>query len=486
MRTLHDGDQRGDFPRDLTYADAFLVPQLSEVSSRFSVSLVPDEPTRATLPIVSANMNAVTGPRLAASLARRGGLGVLPQDLSAQELDTGIRWVKAQPVRFDTPITLPEHALVAEALGLVTPTPGQALIVLTADGDILGIVPAPALAGVPRDTTLGTIAEREWLSLNAEELDTPRAAFDALAAADVDFAPVLNRGRLIGSLNRDSALRAVLYDAHTDTQGQLAIAAAIGINGDPVLRATALAEAGVDLLVLDTAHGHQRSMLATIEAVADQGLGIPIVAGNVVTGQAVRDLVSAGADIVKVGVGPGAMCTTRMMTGVGRPQLSAVLDTAEVAAQAGVGVWADGGISHPRDVALALAAGATSVMIGSWFAGTLESPGELRFSADGSAYKTNFGMASEAAVRARFARLDPFERAKKLMFSEGISESRVAVSPESPSVEDVVDRIVAGVRSACTYAGAATLAEFRERAVLGVQTASGYAEGQAKPVIVAR
>ncbi|MEB4614193.1 GuaB1 family IMP dehydrogenase-related protein, partial [Leucobacter sp. M11] len=407
----------------------------------------------------------------------------LPQDLSAQELDTGIRWVKAQPVRFDSPVTLPDTASVAHALALVTPTPGQAIIVMNAAEEIVGIVPAVALPGVPADTPIAQIAAREWLSLNAEQLDTPRAAFDALAAADVDFAPVLDHGRLVGSLNRDSALRAVLYAPHTDADGRLAIAAAIGINGDPVQRATALAEAGVDVLVLDTAHGHQNSMLAAIEAVADQGLGVPIVAGNVVTGQAVRDLVSAGADIVKVGVGPGAMCTTRMMTGVGRPQLSAVLDTAAVAAKAGVGVWADGGISHPRDVALALAAGATSVMIGSWFTGTLESPGELRFGPDGSAYKTNFGMASEAAVRARFARLDPFERAKKLLFSEGISESRIAVDPQHPSVEDVIDRIVAGVRSACTYAGARTLTEFRDRAVYGVQSASGYAEGQAKAII---
>jgi IMP dehydrogenase len=189
-------------------------------------------------------------------------------------------------------------------------------------------------------------------------------------------------------------------------------------------------------------------------------------------------LIAAGADIVKVGVGPGAMCTTRMMTGVGRPQFSAVLECAAAARELGKHVWADGGVRHPRDVALALAAGASSVMIGSWFAGTYESPGDLHTDPDGRQYKESFGMASARAVANRTSGETPFDRARKALFDEGISTGRQYLDPLRPGVEDLIDVITAGVRSACSYAGAADLAELHERALVGVQSASGYAEGR--------
>ncbi|MBI0382672.1 IMP dehydrogenase, partial [Streptomyces albiflaviniger] len=182
--------------------------------------------------------------------------------------------------------------------------------------------------------------------------------------------------------------------------------------------------------------------------------------------------------IVKVGVGPGAMCTTRMMTGVGRPQFSAVLECAAEARKFGKHIWADGGIRHPRDVAMALAAGASNVMIGSWFAGTYESPGDLQHTADGRPYKESFGMASARAVRNRTSEESAYERARKGLFEEGISTSRMFLDPARPGVEDLIDSIVAGVRSSCTYAGAGSLEEFHERAVVGVQSAAGYAEGK--------
>ncbi|NUR47747.1 MAG: GuaB1 family IMP dehydrogenase-related protein, partial [Hamadaea sp.] len=200
-----------------------------------------------------------------------------------------------------------------------------------------------------------------------------------------------------------------------------------------------------------------------------------------VTAEGVRDLVEAGADILKVGVGPGAMCTTRMMTGVGRPQFSAVLDCAAAARDLGKTVWADGGVRHPRDVALALAAGAANVMIGSWFAGTYESPGDLYTDAEGRRYKESFGMASARAVSARTADDSPFDRARKAVFEEGISTAKMYLDPQRPGVEDLLDEIVAGVRSACTYAGARTLEEFHSRAIIGVQSSAGYAEGMPLP-----
>jgi IMP dehydrogenase len=208
---------------------------------------------------------------------------------------------------------------------------------------------------------------------------------------------------------------------------------------------------------------------------------VPVAAGNVVSAEGVRALVEAGADIVKVGVGPGAMCTTRMMTGVGRPQFSAVLECAAAARALGRHVWADGGVRYPRDVALALAAGASSVMVGSWFAATYESPGDLHLDADGRAYKESFGMASARAVANRTSTDTAFDRARKGLYEEGISSSRMYLEPDRPGVEDLIDQICAGVRSACTYAGATDLATLHERAVVGVQSPAGFHEGRPLP-----
>ncbi|MGA9277182.1 IMP dehydrogenase, partial [Ilumatobacter sp.] len=243
-------------------------------------------------------------------------------------------------------------------------------------------------------------------------------------------------------------------------------------------RAAQLVAMGADVLVIDTAHGHQTRTLSAIEAVRSAVGNAKIVAGNVVTAEGTRQLIEAGANVVKVGVGPGAMCTTRMMTGVGRPQFSAVLECADEASRIGGHVWADGGVRFPRDVALSLAGGAANVMIGSWFAGTFESAADSQTDTDGRLYKESFGMASNRAVKNRTRAESDFDRARKELFEEGISTSRMYLDPERPGVEDIIDQIVAGVRSACTYAGAATVTEFHDRAVVGVQGAAGYDEGR--------
>ena len=288
-------------------------------------------------------------------------------------------------------------------------------------------------------------------------------------------------GSLGGVLTRTGAVRAGIYSPAVDAGGRLRIAAAMGINGDVTAKARALIEAGVDALIVDTAHGHQLKMLAAVTAIAALDSGIPLVAGNVVSAEGTRNLIEAGAAIVKVGVGPGAMCTTRMMTGVGRPQFSAVLECAAAAREHGAHVWADGGVRHPRDVALALVAGASNVMIGSWFAGTYESPGDLLVDREGQRYKESYGMASKRAVAARTIGDSAFDRARKALFEEGISTSRMALDPTRGGVEDLLDHITAGVRSTCTYVGAGTIAELHERAVLGVQSAAGFAEGHPLP-----
>jgi IMP dehydrogenase len=467
---------------DLTYSDVFLVPSRSGVTSRLDVSLAPDDGSGASVPLVSANMNSITGPRLATTLARRGGLGVLPQDLHLQDLDEAIRWVKAQSPRFDTPYDFSPDDSVADALAVLPPVAGHGVVLHDSHGEYVGCIAAERLATALADARLGDLVHGGLASLDADDVDSPRRAFDLMVDAGIDFAPVLEHGSVIGTLSRRSALRGTIYEPNVDGDGRLRVAAAIGINGDVAAKATALVGAGVDMLVIDTAHGHQEGMIRAVSIVRDLGLDVPIVAGNIVTADAVADLVDAGADVLKVGVGPGAMCTTRMMTAVGRPQFSAVLETSDAARELGAKVWADGGVRYPRDVALALAAGAASVMIGSWFAGTIEAPGTLRRDASGRMYKESWGMASTKAVRERFDRLSPYELARKELFAEGISSSSIYLDPLRPSLEDLLDMITSGVRSSFTYAGARSIEEFRERALVGVQSAAGYEEGKALPV----
>ncbi len=464
---------------DLTYSDVFLIPSQSDVTSRLDVSLAPGDGTGTSIPIVSANMNSVTGPRLAGSLARRGGLGVLPQDMHLDDLQAAIRWVKDQSVAFDAPLVLSPDDTVSTALTRVPAIQGQGFVIQDSDGTYHGSILATRLATALPDARLGDLIHGRTPALDEADVTDARHAFDLMTERDLDFAPVLNDGRVVGTLSRTSALRSTLYQPAVDADGRLKVAAAIGINGDTKAKALALAAAGVDVLVIDTAHGHQEGMLRALATVADLGLGIPIVAGNVVTADAVQDLVSAGASILKVGVGPGAMCTTRMMTAVGRPQFSAVLEASTAARELGVHVWADGGVRYPRDVALALAAGASSVMIGSWFAGTLEAPGTLNTDAQGAIYKESWGMASTKAVKERFDALDAYQLARKTLFAEGISSSKIYLDPLRPSIEDLLDMITSGVRSSFTYAGATTTREFHDRALVGIQSAAGYEEGKA-------
>ena len=472
-------DHHGVPTHELTYDDVFMVPCRSSVGSRHDVDLTTDDGTGATLPLVVANMTAVSGRRMAETVARRGGLSVIPQDIPTAVVEEVVGWVKRRHLVFDTPITLdPEHT-VADALALIPKRSHRAAFVVV-DARPVGVVTEEDCTRVDRFTQVQQVMSANVLSL--PESVTPRDAFDRLDSARRRVAPVVDGdGRLVGVLTRTAALRATLYSPALDRHGRLGVAAAMGVNGDVEAKAKALLDTGVDALVIDTAHGHQERMLDALRAVRSLDPPVPVVAGNVVAAGGTRDLVEAGADIVKVGVGPGAMCTTRMMTGVGRPQFSAVLECAGAARDLGAHVWADGGVRHPRDVALALAAGASSVMIGSWFAGTHESPGDLHEDAEGRRYKESFGMASARAVLHRTSADSAFERARKGLYEEGISSSRMYLDPARPGVEDLIDQICAGLRSACTYAGARTLAEFAERAVVGFQSAAGFHEGRPLP-----
>ncbi|PVE11578.1 GuaB1 family IMP dehydrogenase-related protein [Streptomyces scopuliridis] len=473
MRFLNDLQP----PYDLTYDDVFMVPSRSAVGSRLAVDLSAPDGTGTTIPLVVANMTAIAGRRMAETVARRGGLVVIPQDIPIEVVTDVISWVKTRHLVLDTPIVLAPLQTVGDALSLLPKRAHGAGVVVDGEGRPVGVVTEHDLTGVDRFTQLSEVMSKDLLLISAD-MD-PREAFNTLDNANRKIAPAIDAdGRLAGVLTRKGALRATLYTPATDAEGKLRIAAAVGVNGNVAGKARQLLDAGVDTLVVDTAHGHQESMLAAIRAVRALDPKVPVVAGNIVAAEGVRDLIEAGADIIKVGVGPGAMCTTRMMTGVGRPQFSAVMECAAEAKKFGKHVWADGGVRHPRDVAMALAAGASNVMIGSWFAGTYESPGDLQQAADGRLYKESFGMASARAVRNRTSEESAYDRARKALFEEGISTSRMFLDPSRPGVEDLIDSIIAGVRSSCTYAGADSLEEFARKAIVGVQSAAGYAEGK--------
>ena len=461
---------------DLTYEDVFLAPSQSELASRMDVDLSSHDGTGTTIPIVVANMTAISGRRMAETIARRGGIAVIPQDIPIEIVSQVIKDVKSRSTFFDTPVTLAPTNTVAEAIDLINKRAHGALIVVENKKPV-GIVTEADLEQVDRFTQLNKIMSTELVTL--PDSIQPREAFEALNTERRKLAPIVDKnGKLVGILTRTGALRATLYSPAIDKNGSLKIACAVGINGDVAKKAKDLLDAGSDVLVVDTAHGHQSKMIEALKAIRALNPKVPIVAGNVVTKEGTKALIEAGADIVKVGVGPGAMCTTRMQTGVGRPQFSAVLECSQEAAKHGKFVWADGGVRHPRDVALALAAGAAQVMIGSWFAGTLESPSDLNRDANGRLYKESFGMASARAVAARTSQEGAFDRARKALFEEGISSSRMYINPNRPGVEDLIDEIISGVRSAFTYAGATSIADFHDKAIVGIQSASGYAEGR--------
>jgi IMP dehydrogenase len=464
---------------DLTYNDVFIVPNRSDVTSRFDVDVSTGDGSGTTIPVVVANMTAVAGRRMAETVARRGGIVILPQDLPIAAVQQTVEFVKSRDLVLDTPVVLTADDSVSHATALIHKR-AHGVAVVVFEGRPIGLVSESSCVGVDRFSRVRDIAMTDFVTAPAGT--EPRTIFDLLEHSPIDVAVLTNAdGTLAGVLTRTGAIRAGIYTPATDAHGRLRVGAAVGINGDVAGKARALAEAGVDMLVIDTAHGHQVKTLEAIKAVSSVDTGVPLAAGNVVSAEGTRDLLGAGATIVKVGVGPGAMCTTRMMTGVGRPQFSAVLECASAAAELGGHVWADGGIRHPRDVALALAAGASNVMIGSWFAGTYESPGDLMRDRDDQPYKESYGMASKRAVVARSGVDTGFDRARKALFEEGISTARMGLDPDRGGVEDLIDHITSGVRSTCTYLGASNLAELHERAVVGVQSPAGYAEGHPLP-----
>jgi len=473
MRFLHP---ERDENLELATDDVFISPTYFDGASRLDTDLSPPDFPGGSHPIVSANMNAVTGKRMAETMARFGGLGVLPQDMAIDTTARIVAHIKAADPRYDTPLSVSPKATLRDVQGIIRKRSHDLVVVVDEERRPMGIVTQENLDS-DQYTPVAALMSRKLVTLPLGISN--RDAFLLMMEAHVKAAPVLDKdGRLLGVLTRDDVVRLELLRPSLDTKGELMVAAAVGISERAKDHAAKLLEIGVSAIVLDTAHGHQRRMLEAIRAVKSVVNGrVPIVAGNVCTIEGTRALIEAGADVVKVNVGPGAMCTTRMQTGVGRPTFTSVLHCAREAHAHGKHVWADGGVKHPRDVALYLAAGASRVMIGTALSGTYESPGDVKEDKDGRLYKENYGMASGRAVSDRTADLDPFERAKKGFFREGISTSRIYMREGQESVGAILVEMITGVQSAFTYAGARSVKELSEKVHVGVQTSAGYGEG---------
>lgn len=474
MRFLHP---ERDSNLELAIDDVFIVPGFHEGGSRRTVDLSPPDFAGGSHPVVSANMNAVTGKRMAETIARYGGLGILPQDMAPETVERIVRHVKAASPRFDTPLVVDPKATLRDVLGIIRKRAHGLVVVVDENRRPIGIASLADIREHDQYSPVGKRMSREVITIT-EPVDH-RAAFTVMEEERVKAAPVVNDdGQLTGIITRDDAVRFAMQSPATDTDGRLMVGAALSIGEGVADTAERFVCAGVDVLVLDTAHGYQRRMLDAVAAVrAAIGERVPLVAGNVCTAEGTRALIEAGADVVKVNVGPGAMCTTRMQTGAGRPTFSAARACALEASEHGKHIWADGGVRFPRDVALYLAAGAARVMVGTMFAGTLESPGDIRTDEDGHLYKENFGMASARAVNDRTASFDAFEKAKHALFEEGISSSRIYLKEGRESLGDGLFDVLSGLRSSFTYVGATDWAQLQASVVIGVQTASGYSEG---------
>lgn len=467
-----------DQSKELTYEDVFLMPQLSEIRSRMNVDITPEGNMGTTLPVVIANMNAVAGKRMAESVTRRGGTVVLPQDMGDERLANTVNYIKNCHHIFETPIVLSPDDTIQKALSLIGKRSHGAVIITDQSNKPVGIFTEKDAESRDRFTPLSQVMRTDLITIN-EELD-PQEIFGVLHKHRLSLAPVVDKNQqLVGVVTKKGAVRSSIYNPALNKKNQLLTSVAVGINKDLDQVVDFLKNIDVDIFVLDTAHGHQKRMINSIEKVRKIiGPDKTLVAGNVVSPKAVQDFVTAGASIVKVGVGPGAMCTTRMMTGMGRPQFSAVYHCSKVAKKLGANVWADGGVRHPRDVAIALAAGASHAMIGSWVSGTHESVGDLKYDEKGRAFKQNFGMASKRAVTDRNDMAAAFARAQRQYFEEGISDSRMYLKKGEESVEDILDKIAAGLRSSCAYTGVDNLKDYYDNVVVGVQTSAGYKEGK--------
>jgi IMP dehydrogenase len=471
----------------LTFDDVLLVPAESRVLPN-EVSTVTQLTRGITIqiPIVSAAMDTVTEARLAIALAREGGMGIVHRNLSIDAQMAEVDKVKrSESGMIVEPVTLPRNALVSDALDLMATYHISGVPITDEEGTLVGILTNRDLRFAP-DASQPVSALMTSRDLVTAPVGTTLAEAEAiLHRHKIEKLPVVDAdGVLKGLITvKDIQKRIEFPKATKDEQGRLRVGAAVGVGTDAWERATALVDAGVDVLVVDTAHGHSASVPEMVRRIKSE-LDVEVIAGNVATAEATQALIDAGADAVKLGVGPGSICTTRVVAGVGVPQITAIYDGASVAARHGVPLIADGGMTSSGDIAKAIAAGADCVMAGSLLAGTDESPGDVVLH-QGERFKEYRGMGSLGAMRARGSSRDRYfqgdvEDVEKLV-PEGI-EGRV---PYKGPVTAILHQLVGGVRQAMGYCGAATIEEMKSAQFVRI-TAAGLRESHPHDVTITK
>ena len=476
-----------DIPTGLTFDDVLLVPGASAV-------LPGDADTRTRLtrsiplniPILSAAMDTVTDADMAIAMAQLGGIGVLHRNMATLEQCDAVRQVK----RFESgmvvnPITIRPDQTLGEARALMAQHRISGIPVVKGDGRLVGILTNRDVRFAERpDQPVSELMTRDNLATVSSEVGQDEARRLLHARRIEKLLVVDDQYRCVGLVTVKDIEKAVMNpNATKDAAGRLRVAAATTVGDAGFERTSALVEAGVDVIVIDTAHGHSAMVGRAVERARSLSNDVQIVAGNVATAGGTRALIEAGADAVKVGIGPGSICTTRVVAGVGVPQLTAVMDSAAEAAKSDIPVIADGGLRTSGDIAKALAAGASSVMVGSLLAGTAEAPGET-FLFHGRSYKAYRGMGSvDAMARGSADRYFQAEVTNQLkLVPEGI-EGQV---PFKGPVRDVVHQMVGGVKAAMGYTGAATLPDLRERAHFVRITNAGLQESHVHDVAITR
>ena len=456
----------------LTFDDVLLIPAYSEVlprnvelSTRFSRNI------KLNVPIVSAAMDTVTEAKLAIAIAREGGIGVIHKNMSIAEQARQVHAVKrAENGMIYDPVTITRGSTVREALAIMKEFHIGGIPVVDENKKLVGIVTNRDLRFERnRDSLVDDVMTKENLVTTSQSTDLQQAA-DILQRYKIEKLPVVDKdGRLVGLVTYKDITKAKdKPNACKDKLGRLRVAAGIGVTNDSMQRADALVEAGVDAIVIDTAHGHSKGVVDVLKAVKAKYPDLDVVVGNIATGEAAKYLVAAGADGVKVGIGPGSICTTRVIAGVGVPQLSAVYDVAKALEGTDVPLIADGGIRYSGDIVKALAAGAYSVMLGGMLAGVEESPGETIIY-NGRKYKSYRGMGSlEAMERGSKDRyFQDGENDVKKLVPEGIA-ARV---PFKGSLYEVVYQMIGGLRSGMGYCGAHNIEELHNAKFTRITTA---------------
>ena len=471
----------------LTYDDVLLVPAFSEVLPR-DVRIESKFTRHITLktPIISSAMDTVTEANMAIAMAQDGGIGVLHKNMTAEKQAMEVRKVKrAESGMIMDPVTLAADALIGEAKKLMAEYRIGGIPVVDGEKKLIGIITNRDLRFETEDhKTVGEVMTAQPL-VTADERTTMDEAEGILQANKIEKLPVVRKdGTLMGLITyRDISKKRNKPNANKDAFGRLRVAAAVGVTPDVLDRVSLLVAANVDAIVIDTAHGHTQGVVDALKKVKGQFPDLDVVVGNIATAEAAKFLVAAGADAVKVGIGPGSICTTRVVAGVGVPQLSAVMVVSEAIKGSGVPVIADGGIRYTGDIVKAIAAGADSVMLGSLLAGTNEAPGESII-LDGRRFKSYRGMGSveamEAGSKDRYFQ-DVEDDIKKLV-PEGI----VGRVPYKGEVKDVMYQFIGGLRAGMGYCGAKDVETLKEKAQFVRITASGIAESHPHDVTITR